>query len=247
MRIPIIAGNWKLHNTIEEALSLVKGIHYGLPWPGEVEVVVAPPFTALSAVADFLKDSYIRVAAQDVFWEEKGAYTGEISGTLLKDVAVDYVIIGHSERRQYFGETDETVNRKVKSALRNQLIPIICVGETLAQREAGQVEAIISDQVGKALEGLTAEAISNVVIAYEPIWAIGTGQTATPEQAESVHALIRATVRARHASPPILYGGSVKPSNSKEILAQPNIDGALVGGASLKPEDFIEIIKNTSP
>lgn len=249
MRTPIIAGNWKMNNTIKESLELIKGIHYGFSSTGDVEVVVAPPFTALSKVAEFLQESYIKVAAQDLFWEDSGAYTGAISGGLIKDVGADYVIIGHSERRQYFGETNQTVNKKVKSAFKHQLIPIVCVGETLEERENNQIETIISNQVTVGLSGLTSQEIKDLVIAYEPIWAIGTGKTATPAQAEEVHAFIRNLIAQEFGQESadklrILYGGSVKPSNSKELLSLPNIDGALVGGASLKAEDFIGIIKS---
>jgi triosephosphate isomerase (TIM) len=251
MRIPIIAGNWKMNKTIDEALELVKGIHYGLSNPGEVEVVVAPPLTCLSSILDFLKDSYISVAAQNLFWEELGAYTGEVSGLLLKDAGVNYAIIGHSERRQYFHETDESVNKKTKAALKNKLIPIVCVGETLEQREEGLVQDVINTQIIEGLQGLTEQEVGDLVIAYEPIWAIGTGKTATPEQAEEVHVMIRGIISQQFGNMAaekvrILYGGSVKPSNSKELLSLENIDGALVGGASLKASDFIEIIKNAS-
>ncbi|MCK4609046.1 MAG: triose-phosphate isomerase [Gammaproteobacteria bacterium] len=251
MRTPIIAGNWKMHNTIAAALELVKGIHYGLPWPGEVEVIVAPPTTAISKVADFLQDSYIQVAGQDLFWEESGAYTGEISGTLLQDAGASAVIIGHSERRQYFHETDATVNKKIKAALALQLMPIVCVGETLAEREAGQVTEVVRTQILEGLAGLTTAEVTDLVIAYEPIWAIGTGKTATPQQAEDVHVIIRHIIAEQFGNDAadavrILYGGSVKPANSKELLSLPNVDGALVGGASLKAADFIEIIKSVS-
>ncbi|MGD9152812.1 MAG: triose-phosphate isomerase [Gammaproteobacteria bacterium] len=249
MRIPIIAGNWKMNKTIDEALTLVKEIHYSLTTPPEAEIIVAPVFTALNKVADFLKDSFISVAAQNIFWEDTGAYTGEVSGLFAKDAGAEYVIIGHSERRQYFNETNETVNKKIKAALKHQLIPILCVGETLEQREANQAEEIIHQQVTQGLVSFTANDIDKLIIAYEPVWAIGTGKTATPEQAEEVHAIIRKIIAEQFGNDlaskmRILYGGSVKPSNSKELLALENIDGALIGGASLKANDFIEIIKN---
>ncbi|MCK4870680.1 MAG: triose-phosphate isomerase [Gammaproteobacteria bacterium] len=249
MRTPIIAGNWKLNNTISESLELVKGIHYGLTDVSGVEVVVAPTYTAISKVADFLKDSAIAVSGQDVFWEDSGAFTATISAPLLKDVGADYAIIGHSERRQYFGETDEMVNKRVKAALKHNLIPIVCVGETLEEREAEQVEKVVNTQLSGGLAGLTSEEIAELVIAYEPVWAIGTGKTASPEQAEEVHQLIRNIVASDFGQEAadkvrILYGGSVKPANSKELMSQPNIDGALVGGASLKADDFLGIIKN---
>jgi triosephosphate isomerase len=251
MRIPLIAGNWKMNKTIGEALELVKALHYGLQYPEatKFEIVVAPPYTALNKVAEFLKDSFIGVSAQDLFWEDSGAFTGAISAAMIKDAGAEYVIIGHSERRQLFNETDASVNKKIKAAQKTNLIPIFCVGETLQEREAGKVNAVIGTHVYGGLEGLTTEDMAKVVIAYEPVWAIGTGKTATPEQAAEVHAMIRKMLVEKFGQTTadlvrILYGGSVKPSNSKEFLSQPNIDGALVGGASLKPEDFIGIIKN---
>lgn len=248
MRTPIIAGNWKMNKTIAEAILLVKGIHYGLRFPGEVDVIVAPPITALHSVAEILKDSYIGVAAQNMHWEDSGAYTGEVSGQFIKEAGADYVIIGHSERRQYFGETDEAVNKKTKAAFKHQLIPIVCIGETLEERESGQIEGVINRQVTDGLSGLTGQETSDLIIAYEPVWAIGTGKTATPDQAEEVHALIRGLISKEFGEETadavrILYGGSVKPENSRELMNMKNIDGALVGGASLKAEDFIGIIR----
>jgi triosephosphate isomerase (TIM) len=247
MRTPIIAGNWKMNKITGEALDLVKRIHFCLPWPGEVDVVVAPPFVALGETADFLQDSYIDIAAQNIYWQDSGAYTGEISGQMLKDIGVNYVIIGHSERRQYFNETDETVNKKINAALKNNLIPIVCVGETLEQREANLVFDIVNTQIIAGLESLASQEVSQLVIAYEPIWAIGTGKTATLQQAEEAHQMIREIIAKNWNEDTankvrILYGGSVKPKNAKEILSQKNIDGALVGGASLKADDFIGII-----
>ena len=250
MRTPLIAGNWKMNMTVGNALELVKGIHFGLRHPGEVDVVVAPPFTALHPVAQFLKDSYIGVAGQSMHWEDSGAFTAEVSGGFLRDVGAQWVILGHSERRQYFGETDETVNRRLKSALRHGLTPIVCVGETLQQREACEVARVIATQVIAGLIGLTALEVAGLVIAYEPVWAIGTGRTASAQQAQEVHAMIRSILASeyRDAAPKtrILYGGSMKPSNSAELLSLPDVDGGLIGGASLKPSDFISIIKNTS-
>lgn len=248
-RTPIIAGNWKMNNTIQEGLELVKAIHYGISYPAKVEIVVAPTFVAISKIVDALKDSFIKVAGQDLFWEDSGAYTGSISAPLLKDVGAEYVIIGHSERRQYFGETDETVNKKTKAALKHQLIPIVCVGETLGQRESGQVRDVVTFQVVEGLKGLTPAQVADLVIAYEPVWAIGTGKTATAAQAEEVHVIIRDVLVKEFGKDAaqknrILYGGSVKPSNSKELLSLENIDGALVGGASLKAADFIGIIQS---
>ncbi len=247
MRTPIIAGNWKLNKTIGEALELAKTLQQGLPTT-KFEIVVAPSYIAINKVADFLKNSPIKVSAQDMFWEDTGAFTGTVSAPMIKDAGAKYVIIGHSERRQFFSETDETVNKKIKAALKHDLTPIFCVGETLAEREAGKINAVITTQLDGGLRDLTANDLAKIVVAYEPVWAIGTGKTATPEQAEEVHVLIRETLAKKFGDTAnkvsILYGGSVKPSNSKELLSKPNIDGALVGGASLKAEDFLGIIKN---
>lgn len=251
MRTPLIAGNWKMNKTINEALDLVKSLHHGLNFPKveKIEIVVTPTFTALNKVAEYLKDSFIDVACQDIFWEDAGAFTGAISAPLVKDAGAKFAIIGHSERRQFFNETDETVNKKTLAALKHQLTPIVCVGETLEEREAGKLDEVIARQVKTGLADITKEQSSLLVIAYEPVWAIGTGKTATPEQAEEVHAMIRtllAEIFGRDTASVIriIYGGSVKASNSKELLSLPNIDGALVGGASLKAEDFIGIINN---
>ncbi len=246
MRIPIIAGNWKMYKTIPEARELVTGIKEKLKATGQVEVVVCPPFTALAPVAEVLKGSGIGLGAQDLFWEEEGAYTGEVSPVMLRDLGCQYVIIGHSERRQYFGETDETVNKKVKAALAHGLRPIICVGESLAQREAGETETLVATQVEKALAGVEATEIPQIVIAYEPIWAIGTGRSSTGEDANQVIGLIRKTIARLYRQEladqvRIQYGGSVKPENIKEFMTQPEIDGALVGGASLKVDSFLAI------
>lgn len=248
MRTPIIAGNWKMNLTLAEAIELVDGIRYGLQFPGEVDVIVAPIFLHLSKIVEHLRESYIGVAAQNLFFEESGAFTGECSGGQLRDVGVEYVIVGHSERRQYFGETDESVNKKIKAAFKNGLVPIVCVGETLDEREKGEESAVIGRQLAVGLSDLSAEEISKLIIAYEPVWAIGTGKTASSSQVEDVHRLIRFSLSMKCGgevaeSVRILYGGSVKPSNSKELLSLPNVDGALVGGASLKAPDFIEIIK----
>jgi triosephosphate isomerase (TIM) len=249
MRTPVIAGNWKMNMTVSQSIELVKGIYLGLKFPGEVDVIVSPPFTALYAVANALKNSYIAVAAQNLYWEDKGAFTGEISPVFIKDAGADYVIIGHSERRQYFGETDETVNKKIKAVLNHNLVPIVCVGETLEERESGQLDYIIKKQIVDGLKDLSEQEVNDIILAYEPVWAIGTGKTATPEQAEEVHAKIRHLVAERVSQTTaenvrILYGGSMKPSNAKELLSKPNIDGGLIGGAALKPEDFIDIIKS---
>lgn len=258
MRIPIIAGNWKMNKTIGEALALVKTLHQELQFCREIkkrevtiEVVVAPPYTAISKTAEFLTGSFINVSAQDLFWEDSGAFTGAISAPMIKDAGAKYVIIGHSERRQLFHETDDTVNKKIKAALKYDLKPIFCVGETLAEREACKIETIITTQLSLGLADLVPNDLTKIVIAYEPVWAIGTGKTATPEQAEEVHIIIREMIAKKFGiiyanGIRILYGGSVKPSNAKELLTKPNIDGALVGGASLKAEDFIGIVKNAT-
>lgn len=249
MRKQIIAGNWKMHTDLAEATILVEGIKAALA-EGEVsrEVVVCPPFTGLSTVADLIEDTDVRLGAQNMYFEPKGAFTGEVSPLMLTDVGCHYVILGHSERREYFSESDALINQKIKAAFQYDLIPILCVGESLAQREANETQSFIDSQLTAGLEGLTAEQVSQMVIAYEPIWAIGTGKTATAEQAGEVCIAIRAKVAALFDAATaealrIQYGGSVKGSNAKEILSQPDIDGALVGGASLKADDFMAIIK----
>jgi triosephosphate isomerase (TIM) len=214
------------------------------------DIVLGPPFTSLPAVAETIKGSNIGLSAQNLHWEDKGAFTGEVSAEMLLDLGCRYVIIGHSERRQYFGETDETVNRKAKQALRKGLLPILCVGETLAEREAGKLNDIIGRQVTGGLKDISADDMKKVVIAYEPVWAIGTGKTATPEQANEVHALIRQKVKSLYSADiaeglRIQYGGSVTPENISTLMAMPDIDGALVGGASLKPESFAALVKFT--
>jgi len=248
MRIPIIAGNWKLNKTRGEAEALAKDIIAGIQDVTDVEVVLCPVYTALETVARTITNTPVKLGAQDVYWEESGAFTGEVSSSLLKDIGCSFVIIGHSERRQYFGETNETVNKKVKAALAAGLTPIMCVGETLSEREAGKVEAVIGDHIRNGLVGLDPEEIGKVVIAYEPVWAIGTGKTATPEQAQEVHQLIRKLLTDIAGekiadSVRIQYGGSVKPDNVKALMTKPDIDGALVGGASLKAESFISLVK----
>lgn len=251
LRKPIIAGNWKMYKTVDEALDLVKQVtaKFDILNNLTAEIIIAPPFTAIAKVADACKNSLLKIAGQNLYWEDAGAFTGEISGSMLKNAGADYVIIGHSERRQYFNETDATVNKKIKAALRNNLLPIFCVGETLTEREANRVEAVIRQQVNVGLDSIDSKDADQLIIAYEPVWAIGTGKTATPEQAQAVHLMIRDMLNRRF-NPDIankmriLYGGSVKPSNSKELLALENIDGALIGGASLKAEDFIAIIKS---
>jgi triosephosphate isomerase len=248
MRKPIIAGNWKMNKTIPEAKTLVTGVLDKLSGFNDVEVLFCPPFTALSTVKELIKGTSCKLGAQDLYWKEKGAFTGEVSPLMLKDVGCDYVIIGHSERRQFFGETDETVNEKVKAALAVGIKPIICVGESLAEREAGETNALITRQTEKALAGIEASAIPSMVIAYEPIWAIGTGKSSSASDANEVIGLIRNTVAGIFnkdvaAELRIQYGGSVKPENVKEYMSQSEIDGALVGGASLEVDSFIKLIR----
>ena len=248
MRKTIIAGNWKMNKTIAESLSLVKELKKIAADVKDREIVVCPAFTALGAVAAELKSSNIKVGAQNMHFEKNGAFTGEVSALMLRDISVEYVILGHSERRHIFGEKDEVINQKVKAALLNGLKPIFCVGETLSEREAGKTNDIIGNQILKGLKDASKKDIKNVVIAYEPVWAIGTGKNATPEQAEEAHVFIRKVLSkvfdnktANSAS--ILYGGSVKPDNIKGIIAKENIDGVLVGGASLDAKSFYQIIK----
>jgi triosephosphate isomerase len=246
-RRPILAGNWKMNMTATQARELASKLIPLVSGAKDRDIVLGPPFTSISAVADAIKGTNIGLAAQNLHWEDRGAFTGEISADMLLDSGCKYVIIGHSERRQYFGETDETVNKKVNQALKKGLLPILCVGETLAEREAGRLNDIISRQVTVGLKDISAEDMKKVVIAYEPVWAIGTGKTATPEQANEVHALIREKVMALYGAEiaeglRIQYGGSVTPENVSQLMAKPDIDGALVGGASLKPESFAALV-----
>ncbi len=248
MRKKIIAGNWKMNKTVAEAVTLVQGIQAELAGCLDVEAVVCPPFTALKSVSDALADSQIKLGCQNMSDQDNGAYTGEISHTMLRELFVKYVILGHSERRSYYGETDKIVNRKVKKALANTLRPIVCVGETLEQREAGRTEQVVEEQVRGSLADITAAQFEDVVVAYEPVWAIGTGKTATTEQAQEVHAFIRSIIRDMVGEKAakglrIQYGGSMKPSNAKELLSQPDIDGGLIGGAALEARSFIDIVK----
>jgi len=241
------AGNWKMNKTPAEAKAFVEGLK-GLVADAKSEVVVGVPFVCIPAVVEAAKGSNIKVAAQNVHWEANGAYTGEVSCAMLKELNVDYVIIGHSERREYFGETDEMVNKKARAILDAGMIPIICCGESLTQREQGVTAEHVRYQIKIALLGLSAEEVSRLVIAYEPIWAIGTGKTATTEQAEEVCAIIRKLIAELYGNDVaertrILYGGSVKASNAAELFAMPNIDGGLVGGASLKLDEFEKIVK----
>ena len=246
MRVPVIAGNWKLFKTISEATGMVNELKLLVAETAGVEIVVAPVFTALSRVAEALSGSNVRLAAQDCYWEEEGAYTGEVAPKLLVDAGCSHVIIGHSERRQYFAETDETVNKKAKAAIAAGLTAIVCVGETLAERESDRTFSVIETQLKGSLAGFSADMLARAVIAYEPVWAIGTGKTASDAQAQEVHAFIRTLVatlfsQASADAIRILYGGSVKPDNVKGLMSQPDIDGALVGGASLKADSFAAI------
>jgi triosephosphate isomerase len=247
-RLPFIAGNWKMNKTVEEAIDLVKGLKVHLKGIEDVEVAIAPPFTALYPVAQELKGSSIHLASQNLFWEGKGAFTGEISPAMLKEINCRYAIIGHSERRQYFGETDETANRMIKAAFNHGLKVIFCIGETLQEREGGIAFSVIERQLEGGLKELGEKAVEEMVVAYEPVWAIGTGKTATPEQAEEVHQFIRQKLERLYSKRisegiRIQYGGSVTPENIKGLMVQANIDGALVGGASLNAESFSRIVR----
>lgn len=246
MRKPIIAGNWKMYKTPTEAAALVREL-IPLVKDAKAEVVVAPPFTALDRVAGLIKSTNIALGAQNVYWEKEGAFTAEIAPGMLVDLDVAYAIVGHSERRQYFGETDATVNKRALAALAAGLKPIVCVGETLAQRESGETAKVVEAQVRGGLASFTADQMNSSVIAYEPVWAIGTGKVASTEQAQEVHAIIRRLLGSMFgaevaAGVRIQYGGSVKPDNAATLLSQPDIDGALVGGAALKADSFAAIV-----
>lgn len=246
-RKPLIAGNWKMHGTVTEATALVDALLAKAQRSSDREMLIAPPYPVLSVVAARLAGSAFLLSAQDLHWEDKGAYTGAVSGPMLRSVGCSHVIVGHSERRQLFGETDDSVARKITAALRNELTPIVCVGETLAEREAAQTLVVIERQVRGGLANLSVPDLQRLVIAYEPVWAIGTGRVATPEQAQEVHQAIRGILRDLAAAPVaaatrILYGGSVKPDNVDELMRQPDVDGALVGGASLDADSFARII-----
>jgi triosephosphate isomerase (TIM) len=252
MRKPLIAGNWKMFKTVHDAVvfckelrALVKDVH-------DVEIVVAPPFTALHAAAEALRNSNIDVSSQNLHWEREGAFTGEVSAAMAKEAGAEFAIIGHSERRRLFGETDETVKRKVAAALTTGLTPIVCVGETLDEREQNQTLAVLDRQIGGGLEGLTPDQVAELVVAYEPVWAIGTGRNATAAQAQAAHLHIRTRLRERFGAEAgdkcrILYGGSVKADNIKELIGEPDVDGALVGGASLDVEGFGLIVSRSRP
>ena len=247
-RVKFVCGNWKMHKTVAEAVALVKAIGEGLgDASGRVQVAVAPPFTALHAAAQAAAGSPVEVAGQDVHWEPQGAFTGAVSAAMLAEAGCRHGIVGHSERRQLFGETDEGVRKKTAALLGAGLRPIVCVGETLAERESGRTLEVVDRQVRQGLAGLDATRLGRVTVAYEPVWAIGTGKTATTAQAQEVHAAIRSILRELGGSVAdairIQYGGSVKPENAQELMSQPDVDGALVGGASLKAGDFLAIVK----
>ena len=253
MRKLIIAGNWKMYKTIGEAIDLANGIKRELfeLSSEDIDIVLCPPFTTLSEVAEVIADSNIALGAQDMYWQEVGAFTGEVSPLMLKDAGCKFVIIGHSERRQFFAETNESVNNKIKAALKHDLIPIVCVGESLKEREAGETFKVLDDHIQNGLKGISEVDMLKLVIAYEPVWAIGTGKTATPAQAQEAQIYIREILvklynKAVAAEVRIQYGGSVKPENIIELMQQPDVDGALVGGASLKAESFSEIVKKAS-
>jgi len=245
---PLIAANWKMHKTITEAVDLAKQLREAFPEPGDRDIVIAPPFTALRPVSEILKGSPVHLSAQNMHWEEKGSYTGEISPAMLIDAGCEFVILGHSERRTLFGETDEIVNRKLRVALKAGLRPIFCIGETLEQRKSGATFTILQKQIKEGLNNIDSSDIRQIAIAYEPVWAIGTGETATPAQAQETHRVIRETLAAifgrGYASQALItYGGSVNPGNIRSLMEQPDINGALVGGASLDFESFAGIIR----
>lgn len=247
MRRSIIVGNWKMHKTVSEAVALVQALRASVADVRDIDIGVAPPFTALMAVAEAIRGSHMFLSAQNMHGEAKGAFTGEISAEMLTDIGCSRVIIGHSERRQYFGETDEIVNKKLQAALGSQLDPIMCVGEMLQQREGNETFRVLERQVRDGLAGISPEGIRHIVVAYEPVWAIGTGKTATPEQAQEVHAFIRALLTTLYGNilandVRIQYGGSVNPGNIRALMAQPDVDGALVGGASLDATSFAQIV-----
>ena len=252
MRIPFIAGNWKMFKTVQEAVVFVKELKSAVKDVADVEIVVAPPFTAVHPVAEAARNSNIGVAAQDVYWEREGAFTGEVSPAMVKEAGAEYVIIGHSERRRLFGDTDATVNRKLAAALAAGLTPIVCIGETLEERERNETLDVLDRQIKGGLDALGAEQVADLVIAYEPVWAIGTGRNATSAQAQEAHAHIRMRLRQWFGGDAadrchVLYGGSVKQDNIRELISQPDVDGALVGGASLDVKSFTDIVTRSRP
>ncbi len=247
MRVPFIAANWKMYKTVHEAVVFIKEFRSMVKDVTDVEIVVAPPFTALHAVAEAARNSPVFVAGQNMHWDREGAFTGETSGAMLKEAGAEYVILGHSERRRLFSETDETVNRKLVAALAGDLCPIVCIGETLEEREANQTLAVLDRQIKAGMDGVTSDQVSSLVLAYEPVWAIGTGRNATPQQAGEAHAHIRNRLRQWFGGGAadqchVIYGGSVKPDNIHELVLLPDVDGALVGGASLDVRAFFDIV-----
>ena len=249
MRRPIIAGNWKMHKTVQEALDVAVGLKRKFYTFSEADVVICPPFTALSKVHDEIVDSSIMLGAQGMYWEAEGAFTGEISPNMLKDAGCRYVIIGHSERRHIFGETDEDVNKKLKVVLKHGMVPIMCVGEKLEERDNGMTFEVLEKQLSRGLKDFQKDEVMRIIIAYEPVWAIGTGRTATPQQAQEAHKFIRDLIERTYTKEAavkvrIQYGGSVKPDNISNLMSQEDVDGALVGGASLDVNSFTEIVKN---
>lgn len=252
MRTPFIAANWKMYKTVQEAVAFVKELRAMVKDIHDVEVVVAPPFTALHSAVEAAHGSTVGIAGQNLHWEREGAFTGEVSAGMLKAAGAEYVIVGHSERRRLFGDTDQTVNRKLIAALGAQLTPIVCIGETLEERDASQTLDVLDRQIKQGLDGVTGDQIASLVIAYEPVWAIGTGRNATPAQAGEAHAHIRARLRQWFGGNAadqchILYGGSVKPDNIRELASIEDVDGALVGGASLEVKSFFEIVSRSRP
>jgi len=252
MRTPFIAGNWKMFKAVRETVAFVTDLRAAVRDVGGVQIVVAPPFTAVHAAAEALRDSNIGVSAQDLYWEKEGAFTGEVSAAMIKEAGAQFVIIGHSERRRLFGETDVMVNRKVTAAMASGLTPIMCVGETLEERERNETLAVLDRQLKGGLEGIAGERLHSVVVAYEPVWAIGTGRNATSAQAGEAHAHIRTRLRQWFGGDPaehcrVIYGGSVKPDNIRELIGEPDVDGALVGGASLEVRSFVDIVTRSRP
>jgi triosephosphate isomerase len=252
MRTPLVAANWKMYKTVRETVVYIKEFRSLVKGWDDVDIVVAPPFVNVAAAAEAARSSNVAIAGQDLYWAREGAFTGEVSAPMLREAGAELVIVGHSERRQKFGETDADVNRKVKAALDGGLIPIVCVGETLEQREGGLTLSVLDAQLSAAFDELTAEQVASLAVAYEPVWAIGTGRTATAEQAQEAHAHIRARIREWLGAGPaeavrVIYGGSVKPANARELMSQPDVDGALVGGASLEVQAFAEIVAGARP
>jgi triosephosphate isomerase (TIM) len=252
MRIPLIAGNWKMYKTVAETVKYIKEFRELVKGIEDVEIVIAPPFTAIYAASDAARNSNVAIAAQDLYWEREGAFTGEVSGPMVREAGAELAIIGHSERRTLFGETDAAVNRKVHAAYAAGLCPIACIGETLDQRERGETFDVLDRQIKQGLDGLTGDQMGQLVIAYEPVWAIGTGRNATPAQAAEAHTHIRQRVRQWFGADAaelchVIYGGSVKPDNIRDLIAQDDVDGALVGGASLDVRSFFDIVSRSRP